>query len=65
MAKGANVVDLYIMEYFPGFGKCIFQLSMSVKTNISFSAATMAWPAGDSISSSGFSNIPQPHAYSS
>ena len=47
--KVKNVVHLFITEYFPGFGKCIFQRSLSVRPMIFLSAPTMLESTGDSI----------------
>ena len=48
------MVDLFIIEYFPGFGKSIFQPYMNVKTKIFLFILTMLKPAGDLILSFGF-----------
>ena len=54
MVEGGDAVDLFIKENFPGFGKCIFRRSFSVKTIIFLSAETMVEPVGGSVSSSIF-----------
>ena len=59
----ATVVDLLIIECFSGFGKCIFQQPRGWRNQSLSSAPRIVGPAGDSISSSGFLNMPPSHAW--
>ena len=57
MWKGANVVDLFTVNYFPCFGNLFLSKTSGEKTEIFLSAPTIVELAGDFIS--GFSDIPQ------
>ena len=63
LQKGTSKVDLFIIKYFPGFRKCIFDRFMIVKTIIFFSVPVIFGSAGDSISSSSLLYITRFHAW--
>ena len=56
------MVELFIMDFFPLWGKWIFQQSMDEETMILFSVPTMVGSGEEFLSSSDFLNIPQSHA---
>ena len=55
--EGAIVEMFFIMDYFPGFGKCIFSNLRVQKPTISFPLQPW-WGLQETISSFGFLNIP-------
>ena len=47
--KGSKFKVFFVTEFFPDFGKCIFQQSVGVKTETFLSVQTILRPVGNNI----------------